>query len=368
MSGSAEDFAWMAQALRLARRGLYTAHPNPRVGCVIVAGGKLVGEGWHQRTGGPHAEAMALAHAGTRAAGATAYVTLEPCCHHGRTPPCTDALKRAGVRRVVFAASDPNPRVGGGGALQLADAGIAVLAGVLEGEARQLNAGFLSRMERRRPYVRSKLAVSLDGRTALASGEGRWISSEQARRDGHELRARSSAILTGVGTVLADDPALTVRRPDLGEVLPPQRLVLDTNLRTPPGARLLQQDGKTRILCSQPDEPRRRALEAAGALVEVVPGRGERPDLAAVMTRLADLEMNELLVEAGPGLNGALLDAGLVDEVVVYLAPNVLGADARAMFATRPLATMSARAEFELADVRRIGPDCRLTFTARPRN
>lgn len=355
----------MARALELARRGLYSAHPNPRVGCVIVAGGELVGEGWHQRTGGPHAEAVALAHAGTRAAGATAYVTLEPCCHHGRTPPCTEALKRAGVRRVVLAASDPNPKVGGGGARQLAEAGIVVLAGVLETEARQLNQGFLSRMERGRPYVRVKIAASLDGRIALSGGESRWISSEQSRRDAHELRARSSAILTGVGTVTADDPLLTVRRPDLGEVLPPERLVLDTALRTSPGAKLIRQKGKTRIVCSRPDAARQRALEAAGALVEIVAERDGRPDPVAVMARLAELEINDLLVEAGPGVNGALLDAGLVDELVIYVAPHVLGADALGMFATRPVATMAARHEFELVDTRRIGPDCRLTFTKR---
>lgn len=363
MSGTAEDFMWMAHALGLARRGLYTAHPNPRVGCVIVAEGRSVGEGWHQRTGGPHAEAVALAQAGGRAVGSTVYVTLEPCCHHGRTPPCTEALRRAGVRRVVFAASDPNPKVGGGGARQLAEAGIAVLGGVLDAEARQLNPGFLSRMERGRPFVRVKLAASLDGRTALSTGESRWISSEQARRDAHELRARSSAILTGVGTIKADDPVLTVRRSDLGDVLPPERLVLDTALRTPPDARLIRQKGRTRVICSRPEAARKRALEVAGALVEVVADRDGRPDPAAVMTRLAELEMNELLVEAGPSLNGSLLDAGLVDEVVIYLAPTVLGADARAMFATRPLASMAARPGFELVDMRRVGPDCRLTFT-----
>jgi diaminohydroxyphosphoribosylaminopyrimidine deaminase/5-amino-6-(5-phosphoribosylamino)uracil reductase len=357
----------MARALQLARRGLYTAHPNPRVGCVIVAGGELVSEGWHQRTGGPHAEAVALANAGTRAAGATVYVTLEPCCHQGRTPPCTDALKRAGVHRVVFAASDPNPKVGGGGARALAEAGVAVLAGVLDAEARALNPGFLSRMERRRPYVRVKIAASLDGRTALADGQSRWITSEHARRDVQELRARSSAILTGVGTVKTDDPALTVRRPDLGEVTPPERLVLDTALHTPPGARLIREPGRTRILCSRADGERRRALEAAGALIEVIAERDGRPDLAAAMTRLAELEVNELLVEAGPRLNGALLDAGLVDEIVVYLAPCVLGADALGMFASRPLAAMEGRHEFELAEARRTGPDCRLSFLRKAR-
>jgi diaminohydroxyphosphoribosylaminopyrimidine deaminase / 5-amino-6-(5-phosphoribosylamino)uracil reductase len=355
----------MARALQLARRGLYSAHPNPRVGCVIVAGGELVGEGWHQRTGGPHAEAVALANAGTRAAGATAYVTLEPCCHHGRTPPCTEALKRAGVRRVVFATADPNPKVGGGGARQLAEAGIAVLAGVLEAESRKLNCGFLSRMERGRPFVRMKIAASLDGRIALASGESRWITGEQSRRDAHELRARSSGILTGIGTVMADDPSLTVRRPDLGEVLPPERLVLDSALRTPPGAQIIRQEGRTRVICSRPDIARQRALEAAGALIEIVAERNGRPDPAAVLKRLAELEMNEVLVEAGAAVNGALLDGGLVDELVVYVAAQVLGTDATGMFATRPVATMSARHEFDLVETRRIGPDCRMTFTKR---
>jgi diaminohydroxyphosphoribosylaminopyrimidine deaminase/5-amino-6-(5-phosphoribosylamino)uracil reductase len=365
MTASAADFTWMARALELARRGLHTAHPNPRVGCIIVAGDAAVGQGWHQRTGGPHAEAVALAEAGPRAAGATAYVTLEPCCHQGRTPPCTGALKRAGVRRVVFAAADPNPRVGGGGARQLAEAGIAVTEGVLAAEARELNAGFMSRMERRRPWVRAKIAASLDGRTALPGGASRWITGEAARRDAHGLRARSSAILTGVGTVLADDPALTVRRPDLGEVLPPERIVVDSGLRTPPTAQLLRQPGRARVFAARIDDGRRRALEAAGASVEQLPESGGRPDLAAVMARLAELEVNELLVEAGPGLNGALLDAGLLDEIVVYLAPHVLGADGLGMFAPKPIAAMEARHELELAQARRVGADLRLTFRKR---
>ena len=365
MSASAEDFRWMARALQLARRGLYGAQPNPRVGCVIVAGGQVVGEGWHQRTGGPHAEVVALAHAGTRAAGATAYVTLEPCCHQGRTPPCTAALRKAGVRRVVFAAADPNPKVGGGGARQLVEAGIAVLSGVLEAESRALNLGFMSRMERGRPWVRVKIAASLDGRTALASGESRWISSEESRRDAHAWRARSSFILTGVGTVLADDPALTVRRTDLGDVRQPGRLVLDSALRTPTAARLLREPGGARIFCSRPQAESQRALQLAGAQVETLPEQDGRPDLAALMGRLAELECNELLVEAGPRLNGALLDAGLVDELLLYMAPHVLGADGLGMFAGGPVTDMAARHAFECTDVRRIGPDCRLTFLKR---
>lgn len=365
MSASAEDFRWMARALQLAHRGLYSAQPNPRVGCVIVAGGEMVGEGWHQHTGGPHAEALALAHAGTRARGATAYVTLEPCCHQGRTPPCTQALVRAGVRRVVFAAADPNPQVGGGGARELAEAGIAVLAGVMENDARELNVGFMSRMERRRPWVRLKCAMSLDGRTALAGGQSRWISGEASRRDAHAWRARSSAILTGAGTVAADDPALSVRRPDLGAVPPPERLVLDTKLRTSPGARLLREPGRTRIFCCRPDARREAALQAAGAVVEVCAERDGRPDLQAVMARLGELECNELLVEAGARLNGALLDAGLVDELIVYMAPHVIGDDGAGMFASRPLADMAARHEFELVQMRRVGVDCRLDFRRR---
>jgi diaminohydroxyphosphoribosylaminopyrimidine deaminase/5-amino-6-(5-phosphoribosylamino)uracil reductase len=365
MSADAEDFRWMARALRLAARGLHSAHPNPRVGCVIVAGGQVAGEGWHQRTGGPHAEIIAIESAGSQSAGATAYVTLEPCCHQGRTPPCTDALIAAGVRRVAYAAADPNPRVSGGGARRLAEAGIAVTGGVMEAEARALNIGFFSRMERNRPFVRAKIAASLDGRTALANGASRWITSEQSRQDAQALRARSSAILTGVGTVTADDPALTVRRSDLGEISPPERLVLDTALRTPPGAKLLRQPGRTRILCTRPEQRRQSDLEAAGALVEVVAERDGRPDPAAVLARLAELEMNEVLVEAGPGVNGSLLDAGLIDEIVVYIGPHVLGADGYGMFAMRALPDMSARPEFDVIDVRRIGPDCRLTFRRR---
>lgn len=362
MSATAADHGFMGRALQLAARGLYTAHPNPRVGCVVVAGGEVVGEGWHQRTGGPHAEVVALAAAGPRARGATAYVTLEPCCHQGRTPPCTRALVEAGIARVVYAAGDANRKVAGRGAAQLREAGVEVLGGVLEAEARALNVGFFSRMERGRPWLRSKLAVSLDGRTALASGESRWISGEVARRDAHALRARSSAILTGIGTVLADDPALTVRRTDLGELLPPARVVLDSRLRTPPVAQLLRQPGRTHIFCQQADAARQAALAAAGASVEVLPGASGRPDLAALAARLAELEMNEVLVEAGPGLNGALLAAGLLDELVVYLAPHVLGSDGRGMFDLPPLAGMAERHAFTLAEARRVGGDLRLGF------
>jgi diaminohydroxyphosphoribosylaminopyrimidine deaminase/5-amino-6-(5-phosphoribosylamino)uracil reductase len=365
MSVDAADFGWMTRALQLARRGLYSAHPNPRVGCVIVARGMRVGEGWHERTGGPHAEVVALQAAGAQARGATAYVTLEPCSHHGRTPPCAEALLRAGISRVVYAVGDANPRVAGSGARALEAAGVVVDAGVLAAAARELNIGFFSRMERQRPWVRLKIAASLDGRTALADGASRWITGEAARRDAHAWRARSSAVLTGVGTVLGDDPALTVRRADLGVVSPPARLVLDSRLRTPPGARLLREPGHTYIFCSAAAAAARLALEQAGARVEALPERSGRPDLGALMQRLAAMEVNELLVEAGPILNGALLEAGLVDEIVCYLAPHVLGGEALGMFATAPLAGMGARWEFELIETRRVGADLRLTYRAR---
>jgi diaminohydroxyphosphoribosylaminopyrimidine deaminase/5-amino-6-(5-phosphoribosylamino)uracil reductase len=352
----------MARALQLAARGLYTAHPNPRVGCVIVAHDEVIGEGWHERTGGPHAEVVALAQAGPQAAGATAYVTLEPCCHHGRTPPCTEALVRAGVTRVVFGAHDPNPRVAGGGERQLREAGVVVEGGVLEAESRALNIGFMSRMERQRPWVRSKLAVSLDGRTALANGESRWISSEASRRDAHGWRARSSAILTGVGTVIADDPLLTVRRDDLGTVLQPQRVVLDSRLRTPSAAKLLSQPGQTRIFCAIDDVGRQHALESAGAVVEFFPAGDARPDIEVVIRRLAELEMNEVLVEAGAKLNGALLATGLIDELIVYLAPLVLGSGARGMFETPELSRMQDRFGFSLLESRHFGADLRLIY------
>lgn len=362
MSATAEDYGHMARALQLAARGLYTAHPNPRVGCVIVAGGQVVGEGWHQRTGGPHAESVALEQAGNRARGATAYVTLEPCCHHGRTPPCAEALIRSGIRRVVYGAHDPNPSVAGGGERQLREAGIVVEGGVLEAESRAVNVGFMSRMERRRPWVRSKLAVSLDGRIALANGDSRWITSDESRRDAHAWRARSSAILTGVGTVTADDPQLTARRDDLGPLLQPERVVLDSRLRTPPAAKLLSQPGRTRIFCAIDDAGRRRALESAGAVVEILAAGDAHPGLAAVFRRLAELEMNEVLVEAGAKLNGALLAAGLIDELIVYLAPHVLGAGARGMFDTPEIGRMPERYEFSLLESRHVGADLRLIY------
>ena len=357
-----EDSAFMARALKLAQRGLYTADPNPRVGCVIVLNNKVVGEGWHQRAGGHHAEIMALENAGDASIGATAYVTLEPCCHHGRTPPCTDALIAAGIQRVVVAATDPNPAVAGAGERQLKDAGVAILTGLLEAESRALNIGFLQRMQSNRPYLRTKIAVSLDGRTALANGDSKWITGESARADVQRWRARSSAIVTGVGTALADDPLLTVRAEELGAVEPPARIVLDSTLRIPASAQIFRSPGSVRIFCADAHDDKVSSIEAAGAVVEVLASEQGRVSLTAVIARLAELEVNEVLVEAGPTLNGALLNAGLIDELLVYMAGNILGTDGRGMFAIPELTDMSRRQELELVDFRRVGKDCRLTY------
>jgi diaminohydroxyphosphoribosylaminopyrimidine deaminase/5-amino-6-(5-phosphoribosylamino)uracil reductase len=352
----------MARALRAAGRGLYTAHPNPRVGCVIVRDGDVVGEGYHARTGGPHAEIVALEAAGPAARGATVYVTLEPCCHHGRTPPCTDALITAGVSRVVIGARDPYPAVDGDGVARLRAAGIDVEADVLQADCEALNAGFNCRMQHGRPLVRIKQALSLDGGTALANGVSQWISGAASRADVQRWRARSSAILTGVGTVLADNPSLTVRDQSLGVVEQPARIIVDSRLRMSPEARLVALPGSTRVFCAVVDAHRGDPLQAAGVLVEALPGEDGRVDLPRLLQRLGELEMNELLVEAGPMLNGALLRAGLVDELLIYQAAHVLGSGARRAFALPDLQRMDERFEFTLRDVRRTGDDLRLHY------
>ncbi len=360
-----DDRRHMVRALELAARGLNTTHPNPRVGCVIASGSAVIAEGWHLRTGGPHAEVDALAKAGNAARGATAYVTLEPCCHSGRTPPCTSALIAAGIRRVVYGASDPNPRVNGGGEQALKAAGIEISGGLLAAESERLNAGFMLRMRRGRPLVRTKIAASLDGRTALADGRSQWLTGEAAREDVQRWRARSAAILTGVGTVVADDPALNVRV--AGQALPvqPLRVILDSTCRTPPAARILAQPGEV-LMFSVGDNARRAGLAARGTLIETAPTAAGGIDLAAVLRRLAELEINEVWVEAGPTLNGALLAAGLVDELVVYLAASVLGASARGMFDLPPLASLAVRPEFRLQSVRHLGDDLCLIYTPKP--
>jgi diaminohydroxyphosphoribosylaminopyrimidine deaminase/5-amino-6-(5-phosphoribosylamino)uracil reductase len=341
---------YMARAIRLAARGIYTTHPNPNVGCVLVNDGVVVGEGWHRQAGGPHAEVFALQQAGERARGATVYVTLEPCSHHGRTPPCAGALVAAGVSRVMVAMQDPNPRVAGRGMQGLMDAGIAVQAGLLDDQARALNLGFISRMQRGRPWVRVKLAASLDGRTAMASGESKWISGVAARQDVQRLRARSSAILTGIDTVLADDPALNVR--------------LDPDLAMPAQAQMLSLPGQTLVFTSVGDRRRYPGLQQNGAEIALVAGAPGRLDLGAVLEQLAEREINEVLLECGPTLAGAFLQAGLVDELIVYLAPHLMGSAARGLFRLPGLERMQDRISLEWLDVRQVGSELRIT--ARP--
>ena len=353
MNAAVSDARHMARALLLARRGLFTTHPNPRVGCVVAHGDETVGEGWHEVAGGPHAEVVALRAAGERARGATAYVTLEPCCHHGRTPPCSDALIAAGIARVVVATRDPNPRVAGGGIAQLQAADIAVEVGLMDTAARELNRGFFARMQRGRPWVRVKLAASLDGRTALANGASQWITGADARRDVQRWRAQSDAILTGSGTVLADDPRLTVR--DVPVRRQPLRVVIDSGLRIAPTAQLLREPGSTLIFT------RTSGQFDAAVTVEIYRQDGAAPvNLKDVMRVLAEREINEVWVEAGAGLAGALLKDGLVDEVIAYLAPRLFGDTGRGMFSLGAIDGIDAAPRLDIVDVRAVGHDWRV--------
>jgi len=367
------DRSAMQRALELAARGLDTTHPNPRVGCVLAKGGRIIAEGWHARAGEAHAEILALESAGSQAAGATAYVTLEPCSHHGRTPPCVDALIGARVARVVYALGDPNPQVNGRGAERLAAAGIAVEEGLLAAAAGELNAGFLKRMRCARPWVRVKLAMSLDGRTALAGGASRWVSGEAAREDVQHWRARSSALLTGTGTLLADDPRLDVRLGDEADGTPrrqPLRVVLDSALHTPPSARLFSVPGEVLIVTAVPAtdprwEPRCAALAARGARIETLPADDGHVPLPALLERLGELEMNEVQVEAGARLAGELLRQSLIDELLLYVAPKFLGPQARPLVVLPELARLEDAPELLIHDVQRVGDDLRLLL--RPR-
>jgi diaminohydroxyphosphoribosylaminopyrimidine deaminase/5-amino-6-(5-phosphoribosylamino)uracil reductase len=359
MVQNAADYGYMSRALQLARKGLYTTDPNPRVGCVIVKDDNVVAEGWHERAGEPHAEIHALRVAGDKAVGATVYVTLEPCCHHGKTPPCSEALIKAEVARVVVAMQDPHSRVAGQGVQQLRDAGIDVEVGVLEVQARALNPGFIKRMQTGRPHVRNKLAMSLDGRTAMASGESKWITSEAAREDVQRLRARSSAIVTGVGTVLADDPSMTVRLEGLERQ--PLRVVVDTHLSMPLTARMLQQPGRTMVMTCSDDEAAREALEHAGAEVICLPFCSDTVDMQAVLDTLGEMEVNEVLVETGATLSGAMLQAGLIDELVIYMAPTLMGNGARGLFHLPGLDTMAQKIDLEITDMRAVGKDWKIT-------
>jgi diaminohydroxyphosphoribosylaminopyrimidine deaminase/5-amino-6-(5-phosphoribosylamino)uracil reductase len=341
----------MRRALALAERGLYTATPNPRVGCVLAQGERIVGEGWHEKAGAPHAETLALAAAGEAARGATAYATLEPCNHHGRTPPCADALAAAGVARVVAAMRDPNPQAAHG-AERLAAAGVRFEHGLMQLEARELNIGFVSRMTRGRPWVRMKVAATLDGRTALANGKSQWITGAEARKDGHRWRARACALLTGIGTVRADDPRLTVREVDTPRQ--PLRVVVDSRLETPPGARVLQGGNALIFFGASTREP------PAGVEAIALPNAQGKVDLAAMLAELARRGVNELHVEGGFKLNGSLIRERCVDELLIYLAPSLLGGAAQGMFDLPEMAALEERVRVTIRSVDRIGEDLRI--------
>lgn len=358
-----QDEMYMARALKLAQRGRYTTHPNPNVGCVIVKEGEIVGEGFHFRAGEPHAEVHALRMAGERARGATAYVTLEPCSHHGRTPPCCEALINAGVARVVAAMQDPNPQVAGRGLYRLAQEGIEVSHGLMMSEAERLNRGFLKRMRTGFPYIQLKLGASLDGRTAMANGESQWITSPEARRDVQRLRAESHAILTSSATVLADDPALTVRWDELGadtqaryalaDLRQPVRIVVDSQNRVTPAHRLVQQPGETWFARTRADEHQ----WPDGVRHILVPEHNGHLDLVSMMMLLGRQQINSIWVEAGAQMAGALLQAGLVDELIVYLAPKLLGSEARGLCVLPGLESLAAAPQLKFTEIRQVGPD-----------
>ena len=357
MSFSAVDHGMMARALQLAERGLWTTTPNPRVGCVLVRDGEIVGESWHERAGEPHAEVNALRAAGDRARGATAYVTLEPCSHHGRTPPCAEALIAAGVTRVVAAMGDPNPLVAGKGLAMLQAAGIVTASGLLESEARELNIGFVSRMTRGRPWLRLKAAASLDGKTALNNGVSQWITGPEARRDGQRWRARACAVLTGIGTVRDDDPQLNVREVETSRQ--PLRVVVDSKLETPLTAKILR-GGPVLVVAAVDDEKRANLLRAAGADLLLLPNAGGKVDLNALLVELARRGINEVHAEAGFKLNGSLLREGLVDELLLYLAPCLVGHHASGLFNLPELTSLDGKCRLEIRDLRQIGEDIRL--------
>jgi diaminohydroxyphosphoribosylaminopyrimidine deaminase/5-amino-6-(5-phosphoribosylamino)uracil reductase len=366
MKFSAFDEVAMRRALELAERGLYSTHPNPRVGAVLARDEEIVGEGWHERAGEAHAEPIAIRAAGDRARGSTAYVTLEPCSHHGRTPPCVDVLLAAGVRRVVYAVGDPNPRVNGAGAKRLKEAGVIVESGLMAADSEALNAGFLMRMRQQRPFIRLKSGASLDGRVALANGKSKWITSEEARADVQHWRAQSGAVLTSAATVLADDPRLDVR---IDAPRQPLRVVLDRRRALRKTARILAPPGEVLVFAA-PTSTRKGGAgdERLGAArVERLRVKRSHLDLAAVFARLAELEVNDVLVEAGPRLSGALLAAGLVDEWLLYVAPKLLGEGAKPMASLARLTRLEAAPEFSLLDSKTVGPDLRLRLRPKPK-
>jgi len=363
LSFTVEDHQYMSRALRLAEKGIYSTAPNPNVGCVLVKDGKIIGEGWHEKAGSAHAEINALKQAGRKAQGATAYVTLEPCCHQGKTPPCSDALIKAKVKRVVAAMVDPHSKVAGQGLKQLEQAGIIVEQGLFEAQAKELNPGFIKRMQTGLPYVRCKLAMSLDGRTAMASGESKWITSSAAREDVQQLRAKSSAILTGVGTVLADNPSMTVRLD--GQYTQPLRVVVDTNLSMPTTAKMLKEPGNTVLMTCSADEDVAQSLKDAGAEIHMMPYCNSSVDLKSVLQQLSDMHINDVLLEAGATLSGAMLQAGLIDEIIIYVAPVLMGNDARGLFSLPGLDKMQDKIELDMIEQRMIGQDMRITAKVR---
>ena len=367
---SDDDHHWMALALKLAERGRYSTHPNPRVGCVVVKDGQLIGSGWHQLAGNDHAEVLALKEAGESSQGATCYVTLEPCCHRGRTGPCDQVIIAAGIRRVVIAMEDPNPQVFGEGIAHLQTAGIDVAVGLMREQAMALNKGFISRMQRRRPYVRCKLAMSIDGRTAMASGESQWITSPPARLDVQRLRAQSSAIVTGCGTVLNDEPSLQVRWSELAEseelalllsdYSQPMRVVLDSQLKTSPEAKVYGPPGVTMVITAESSTDKYLEYENRGIGVEVCAKQDGRVDLVSMLSYLAQRQVNDVLLEAGPTLCGAFLKEKLVDELIIYMAPKLLGSSAKPLFEL-PFETMAESLVVDIKDVTAIGSDWRIT-------
>jgi diaminohydroxyphosphoribosylaminopyrimidine deaminase/5-amino-6-(5-phosphoribosylamino)uracil reductase len=352
------DLIFMARALQLAERGRFTTEPNPRVGCVLVKNGRIIGEGFHERAGQAHAEINALKNATEETRGATAYVTLEPCSHHGKTPPCCDALIAAGIKRLVVAMTDPNPLVSGRGLERCKTAGIEIVCDVLRADAEKLNRGFISRMTKNRPFVQSKIAMSLDGRTALANGESKWITSPEARADVQRFRAESSAILTGIGTVLADNPSLNARV-DF-PIVQPIRVVLDSTLQMPVDAKMATLAGRILILTCSTNEQKHANLKQAGFETYVLPESNGRLELNAVMDFLGKQDINNVFVEAGATLNGALLEANLVDEWLIYMASCVLGDKGRGAFALTELQSMTDKKNLQWQDVRHVGQDLRL--------
>lgn len=364
---SAYDNEFMSRAIRLARKGLYTTHPNPRVGCVITKDNVVVGEGWHKKAGQGHAEVNALLKAGTQAQGATAYVTLEPCCHTGKTPPCTDSLIKAGISRVVAAMKDPHDKVAGKGFQILEDAGIKVDVGLLEQQAQELNPGFIKRMQQSRPFVRMKMAMSVDGRTAMASGESKWITSEAARLDVQHWRAQSSAMLTGIGTILYDDPSLTVRLQNAvlesAVFEQPLCVILDSSLQLPTDAKVIQSLDEILVFTCSSDQLKIDALENVGVKVVQVEKAENGLDLNQVLAHLSSLEINEVMVESGATLAGSFMDSGLVDELIIYMAPVLMGDKARALFHLPLIQQMSQKIQLNIKELRQIGEDIRIIAT-----